>query len=210
MTKPWIVLGGGGHASVVVDTLRILGHTVIGYTDPANEAPPLLGVECLGGDDSLAAFAIDGIFLANGLGSTASTERRSDIYRHFISRGYGFPAILHPSAVVAASVHIGAGTQVMAGSVLQPSCKLGENVLINTRASVDHDCVIASDVHVAPGVTISGRVVIEEGAHIGTGATIVQCVRIGSRSVVGAGALVLRDVMPTTVVIGVPAMEHAR
>lgn len=209
MTKPWIVLGGGGHAGVVIDALLSLGQAVLGYTDPAREPRRILEIECLGGDDVIAAYGREEIQLANGLGSTASTERRAALYQHFASLGYAFPPIVHPSAVVARSVQVGSGAQVMAGVVLQPNCRVGENVLVNTRASVDHDCVIESDVHVAPGVTVSGSVVIERGAHVGTGATIVQGRRIGAQSIVGAGALVLRDVMPGTTVTGLPAKERA-
>lgn len=208
MTKSWIVLGGGGHAGVVIDTLLSLGKSVIGYTDPLGGTRRILEIQCLGGDDVIATYEREEIQLANGLGSTGSTERRAALHQHFASRGYAFPPIVHPSAVVARSVQIGTGTQVMAGAVLQPNSRVGENVLVNTRASVDHDCVIESDVHVAPGVTISGSVYIEKGAHIGVGATIVQGRRIGALCIVGAGALVLRDVMPGTTVTGLPARER--
>ena len=207
MTKPWIVLGGGDHAGVVIDTLLSLGQTVVGYTDPSSGSRRIQGIKCLGGDDVIAKYESHEIRLANGLGSTASTEQRASLYDRFASRGYEFPPVIHPSAVVSRSVQIGSGSQVMAGAILQPNGRVGENVLINTKATVDHDCVIESDVHLAPGVTVSGRVVIERGAHVGTGATIVQGRRIGVQSIVGAGALVLRDVMPGTTVVGLPAKE---
>jgi sugar O-acyltransferase (sialic acid O-acetyltransferase NeuD family) len=205
MTTPWVVLGGGGHAGVVIDTLLVLGETVIGYTDPASERGPILDIPCMGGDEMVDAYDRQEVHLANGLGSTARTDRRAELYHRFASRGYQFPTIVHPSAVVARSVQFGAGAQVLAGAVVQPNCRVGENVLINTRASVDHDCVIEADVHIAPGVTVSGGVVIEKGAHVGTGASIVEGKRIGAQSIVGAGALVLRDVMPGTTVVGLPA-----
>lgn len=205
MTGPWIVLGGGGHAAVVIDALLVLGQSVIGFTDPVPNAPPILGIECLGNDEAVSSYAVEDVCLANGLGSTSSTQRRATLYRDFAAQGFGFPPIVHPSAVVARSVQVGAGTQVLAGAILQPRCSVGENVLVNTRASVDHDCVIERDVHIAPGVTVSGGVVIEKGAHVGTGASIVQGCIIGSLSTVGAGAVVLRDVMPGVTVVGVPA-----
>jgi len=48
-------------------------------------------------------------------------------------------------------------------------------------------------------------VVIEDGAYIGAGAIILKGVRIGRCSMVAAGAVVREDVLPYTVVGGVPA-----
>lgn len=199
------MLGGGGHAAVVIDALLLLGQSLIGYTDPVPQAPPILDIEWMGSDEALGKYGVEDIFLANGLGSTSSTERRATLYHRFATLGFVFPPIIHQSAVVARSAHLGAGTQVMAGAIVQPRCRLGENILINTRASVDHDCVIEADVHIAPGVTVSGGVLIERGAHVGTGASIVQGCRIGSGSTVGAGSVVLHDVRPGITVVGVPA-----
>lgn len=52
-----------------------------------------------------------------------------------------------------------------------------------------------------------GRIVIRDNVHIGTNAVILPGVTIGENSVVGCGAVVTRDVMPNTVVGGVPARE---
>lgn len=208
--KPWIVLGGGGHASVIIDTLQALGGTVIGFTDPVSAQREILSVQRLGGDDVVEGYDWTEVLLANGIGSIASTMRRAELFRQYLSKGYSFPRIIHPSAVVAKSVRIGAGTQIMAGAVIQPNCVVGENVIVNTRASLDHDCVIESNTHIAPGVTLSGEVVVGRGAHVGVGATVLQGRRIGAGSIVGAGALVVEDVGPETTVVGVPARIRDR
>jgi len=205
VTREWIVLGDGGHAGVVIDALLLLGQSVAGYTSLAGTGRPILGVECLGDDDEVKNYGVEDVYLANGLGSTGSSDNRASLYQRFAARGFVFPHVVHPTAIVAQSVRIGAGTQVMAGAILQPKCQIGENVIINTRASVDHDCVIETDVHIAPGATVSGGVVIERGAHVGVGSSILQCCRIGSNSIVGAGAVVVRDVLSGITVVGVPA-----
>jgi sugar O-acyltransferase (sialic acid O-acetyltransferase NeuD family) len=203
--RPWIIIGGGGHASVVADTLLGLGAEVLGFTDPSGASADRLEMPHLGGDDALASNPPGSVTLAMGIGSVSRPARRAELFRRLRSLGYEFPPIVHPSAVVARSVGIGAGVQVMAGAVLQSNCVLGENTLINTCASVDHDCVIEANVHVAPGATVSGGVTIGSEAHIGAGATIIQGRRVGSASIVGAGAVVVRDVAPGDTVIGVPA-----
>jgi UDP-perosamine 4-acetyltransferase len=59
VSRPVIVLGGGGHAKVVIDALLAAGATVAGLCDPALavgvDGP--LGIPILGGDEALDAYA---------------------------------------------------------------------------------------------------------------------------------------------------------
>ena len=82
---------------------------------------------------------------------------------------------------------------------------LGDNVLVNTGAIVEHNSEIGSHAHIAVGATLASSVRVGEGVHIGAGATVLEGRSIGARAVVGAGAVVTRDVDPATVVAGVPA-----
>lgn len=208
MGKPWVVLGGGGHAKVVIDALLAGQHQVLGFTSPGAEVAAILGVERVGDDDALGRYPAGEVVLANGLGSVGSSDLRRELFLRFSAQSYSFPTIVHPSAVVASSVSFGSGVQVLAGAVVQPGCRIRENVILNTRSSLDHDCTIGAHAHVAPGATLSGGVVVGEGAHIGTGASVIQGVEIGERSVVGSGAAVVRDVPAERTVVGVPAKER--
>lgn len=75
----------------------------------------------------------------------------------------------HNRAVIGGDVLIGAGTVVMAGAVIQPGCRIGRHVIINTGATVDHDCVIEDYAHIAPGAHLCGHVKVGEGALVGVG-----------------------------------------
>ena len=71
---------------------------------------------------------------------------------------------------------------------------IGDNVIVNTNASVDHDCRIGQHVHLAPGVVVCGNVCVEELGHVGAGAKILQSVRVGAHALVSAGTLVKSDI----------------
>jgi sugar O-acyltransferase (sialic acid O-acetyltransferase NeuD family) len=202
---PVIVIGGGGHAKVLVSVLLLRERSVLGFADLNLKLPPLLGVPHLGNDSSVLDHPPDRVQLVNGVGSISSTRNHQNIYDKFVPKRYCFATVVHPSAVVAPEVQIEEGVQVLAGAVVQPGCRLGANVIVNTGARVDHDCIIGSHAHVAPGVTICGAVHVGTGAYIGAGATVIQGIRIGAGSVVGAGALVIRDVPQGARVVGVPA-----
>lgn len=202
---PVIVIGGGGHAKVLVSALLLCRRNVLGFVDLNPTAPPLLGIRCLGSDAAILLHAPGDVRLVNGVGSTGSTTSRQDIYDRFTREGYCFATVTHPLAIVAPEVQIEDGVQIMAGAILQPGTVVGSDAIVNTGAFIDHDCVVGAHAHISPGAVLAGGVRVDSGAHIGIGACIIQGVSIGAASVVGAGAVVIRDVPPGVTTVGVPA-----
>lgn len=203
--RPLIVIGGGGHARVLVSTLIQLGRCVLGFAENERSQADIFGIACLGDDKAVLAHDPAEVLLINGVGSVAAVANRVRVHEWFRARGYEFGSVVHPSAIVAAEVRLSAGVQVMAGAVLQTGVIAHENCIINTGALVDHDCVVAAHAHIAPGAVLCGDVHVGVGAHVGAGATIIQGRTIGSGSIVGAGAVVLSDVPESCTVVGVPA-----
>lgn len=202
---PVIVIGGGGHAKVLVSTLLLCRRNILGFVDLDPTSPPLLGIRCLGSDASVLHHAPGDVQLVNGVGSVSSTANRRDVYERFTQERYCFASVIHPSAIIAPEVQIEDGVQIMAGVILQPGSSVGSNAIVNTGAIIDHDCVIGAHAHIAPGAVLSGGVRVDSRAHIGTGACVIQGVSIGAASVVGAGAVVITDVPPGVTIVGVPA-----
>lgn len=206
MTLPVIVIGGGGHAQVVIEALHRCEIEIIGRTDAeAGRDADCLGVPMLGGDEVVLEHAPDSVRLVNGIGSVGDAGARQGVFERFRAGGYRFATMIHPSAVVAQDVVFGEGVQVMAGVVVQPGCRVGVNTILNTGAMVDHHCVIGDHTHIAPGAVLAGNVTTGSGVHIGAGATVIQNIDIGADSVVAAGAVVVDAVPAGTRVAGVPA-----
>src|ERR1039458_3463585 len=98
---PIIVIGGGGHAKVLVSTLLLCRRSIVGFVDLNPAAPPLLGISCIGTDAAVLLHAPGNVGLVNGVGSSASTANRQDVYDRFALEGYCFATVIHPSAIVA-------------------------------------------------------------------------------------------------------------
>ncbi|MCP6699715.1 acetyltransferase [Pseudomonas donghuensis] len=204
---PFVILGAGGHAKVLLSLLQALGAQVKGVCDPglaASSIPMWRGIVVLGGDEALEQFDPSHIALVNGMGQVVGSSRRRDIFVALTARGFRFPALVHPAAWVDASVILEAGVQVMAGAVIQPDATIGANTIINTGARVDHDCIIGSHVHVAPAAVLCGGVKVSPGAFIGAGSTTIQGLSIGEDGKVGAGTTLIRDLPAGHLVVGSP------
>lgn len=192
MNKSVLVLGAGGHATVVVEMLRQLNYKIVGLV--AQEQPvaqPVFdGIPCYLSDDDVLSFDKNTVLLVNAIGSLPGQNTRFKVYDKFKRLGYHFATLVSPSAIVSDYVTLSEGVQVMPGAIINANVCIGENSIINSGAIVEHDCVIGRHNHIAPGAVLSGGVIIGEFVHISTGATIIQGIHIGEHAVVGAGATV--------------------
>lgn len=206
-----VIVGGGGHARVLIDALRAAGETrTIGVLDAdrARIGTSVFGVPIVGDDAILPDLADSGTrYFAVGIGGTGDNAPRARLFEKAVSLGLQPLTIVHPRAVVSVFSVVGAGCQILAGAIVGPGVTLGCNVIVNTAAVVEHDCVIGDHTHIATGARLASTVRIGDRAHVGVAATVRQVITIGAASVVGAGAVVVKDVSPGTVVIGVPAKE---
>lgn len=204
-----IILGGGGHARVLVDLMRAAGlgdPEGILDADEARWGASLDGIPILGGDDLLPKVCEDGVSsFVVGLGSARDTGPRRRLFELALEHGVEPLSLRHPSAVCSGAATIGPGCQLLPGSIVNAGASLGSNVIVNSGAIVEHDCRVGDHVHVATGACLASGVAVGTGSHVGIGAVVRQRVTIGNDAVVGAGAVVVADVPPATIVVGVPA-----
>ena len=206
--KPKLVIwGASGHARVVADIIRAeQSYEIAGFLDdqnPERAQTEFCGTLILGGQEQLEGLLKRGIsHLIVAVGDCQARLRLSALAQ---SIGFKLATGIHPRATIAADVHIGDGTVIMAGAVINPGAHIGENVIINTCASVDHDCVIEDGVHISPGGRLAGNIIAGRAAWIGIGATIINGIRIGAGAIIGAGSIVLRDIPDDVCAYGVPA-----
>jgi UDP-perosamine 4-acetyltransferase len=205
---PILVLGGGGHAKGLIEALRLrdpeVTLAIVDANSPAGSS--VLGVPIIGTDEMINDAVTRGFrHFVVGLGGTGDNRPRARLFERARAAGLMPWTVLHPSATIAASARIGAGTQCLSGSVVCVEALTGDNVIVNSGAIVEHDCRIGNHVHIASGAVLAGAVEVGDLAHIGAGAVVLQTRTIGAGAIVGGGAVVTRSVGAGTTVYGVPA-----
>ena len=193
---PVIVLGAGGHAVVVISSLRRLGVKILGVTSVAKlETREILGVPVLGGDEEVLTKNPADIVLVNGIGAIEPGQTNRYLCAEKMrTLGYQFYTVVDPSAITVPEVSIGEGVQIMAGAVVQPRTSIGADCIINTGVQIDHDCEIGINCHVCPGTILAGHVQVGQGSIIGAGTTVIPGVKIGAGSLIAAGSVIFKDV----------------
>lgn len=194
--KPFVVIGAGGHARVVLEALHSTGRKAAALTDSdrARWGLELDGVRVAGGDDKLTDFPASAHDAAVGVGAARDTRLRRKVHEAAVAAGYSLPPVVAASAIVARSASLGAGAQVLTRAVVHPGSVIGAGAVVNTAAVVEHDCSIGAHAFIGPAAVLCGGVRLGAGAFIGTGAIILPGIRIGDGALVAAGAVVRRDV----------------
>lgn len=205
-----LIIGSSGHAKVAIDAIEKRGrYKIFGLIDDfRNVGEMTLDYKVLGGQNDIAALAqrhpISGVFIAigdNGLRAKVSQGIAKALPE------IEFVTAIHPSAIIGKDCAIGKGSIVMAGVVINPSCRIGNFCIVNTNASLDHDSLMEDFSSLAPKVAAGGNCVIGSYSAIGIGSSLFHKIRIGEHTVVGAGSVVSRDLPSFSVCYGVPAKK---
>ncbi len=192
--KSLVVFGAGGYSSVLIDTLYVLEENIVGIVDPKlSGTKKHMSIPVIDEESFLSGFDPEEIDIVNAIGSMPESSIRSDLSKRFRKLNYKFKTVVHPSAVLSESILVSEGSQILAGSVVQPNVTIGIDTIINTSASIDHDCRIGNYCHIAPGVIMSGNVSVGENCFIGTGSVIINNIKIGNNTLIAAGSTIFKD-----------------
>jgi len=212
--RPCIIWGATGQAKVAYDILFAEGTDVIHLFDNnLNTRSPLPDIPISYGHEGLLTFItalkdqrlspsdIDCVAAIGGSNGKARETMTQFMHR----QGFTPRSLIHKSAIVSPSSDIGKSVQLLAGAIIGAFASLGDYVIINSGANVDHDCVIGKGSHLAPMAALAGEVVVGENVFIGTNATVLPRIKIEDQALIGAGAVVTKNIPRGAIVAGNPA-----
>ena len=201
--RPLIIIGGGGHASILVDILLSQKRKILAIICPDNisERRVFSGIPHYINDDDVQRFSPEEVMLVNGIGMTPYSSVRKKINQYYLSQNYQFETIISNNAVISDYAEIRQGAQIFAGAIIQTGATISEHSIINTGAVIDHDSYIGMYNHIAPHATLCGNVNTEDDVYIGAGSCIVQNVKLAYGSIIAAGTTVLKNTSKLTLTI---------
>lgn len=186
-----IVLGNGGHAQSIVDTIECQGeYSIAGYI-VNGKVINRYDYPILGCDDDLEKIYASGIhYAALGIGYLGRGKLRQKLYSQLKTIGYSLPVLCDPTSIVSNKAVIGEGTFIGKGAIINSGAQIGKMCILNTGSIVEHNCEIGDFTHIAVGTVLCGDVKIGENTLVGANATVIQGRSVGSDSIVGAGEVV--------------------
>lgn len=204
MPDPLVVFGSGGHAKVIVEA--VLARTPDRAILLIDDSPNATGHELLGiavsGDRHRLSASLKKSPVALAIGQNGA---RAELMEWLLANGHELETVVHPTAVVGATVKIGIGAFIAAGAILTADASIGPGAIVNTGATVDHDCEIGDAAHIAPGVNLCGNVRVGARTLVGVGSSVRPGITIGEDIRIGAGSVVINDLAGSGTFAGNPA-----
>jgi len=187
-----LILGGGGHGRSVAEAVIATGrYRLVGFVDDAVPAPtsirawPVLGsIANLGRCRDLADAAIVAI------GNNGVREKLHGLVR---AAGFELATVIHPAAIVSPSAWVSAGSSVMAGAIVGTEARLGEGVIVNCGAVVDHDCQVGDFGHLSVNASMAGGAILGRGAWMQAGAVLGYGTELAAGSVLAPGQAIMKE-----------------
>jgi sugar O-acyltransferase (sialic acid O-acetyltransferase NeuD family) len=199
-----LIIGSGGHAKVVTETLEsLLNSTLIAVADQEKSRKDELFLSKYK-ITLLNEWSSEKMLFHTAIGNNLNRKQVTDECK---LEGKSPFNILHKNATISQysvlelGIFIAANATVASESIIQDGC------IINHGAVVDHNCLIGSFSHIAPNATIGGGVKIGEGCLIGSGSTILPNIKIGNNVVIGAGCVVTKNINDFETIIGNPGVK---
>jgi sugar O-acyltransferase (sialic acid O-acetyltransferase NeuD family) len=206
MTRDLVIVGAKGFAKEVLEILYQMEfkEKIFFFDDVTPDLPnDLFGYPIFKGIDEVKKYFSDESFdFSIGIGNP---HLRKKIFEKFSSIGGKFESTISPFAQIGHFDNfIGEGCNVMTGTVITNSIKLGKGCLINLNCTIGHDSVLGDFVELSPGTHVSGNCEIGELTQIGTNVTILPKIKVGKNAIIGAGSVITKDIPDNVLVVGVP------
>lgn len=121
-------------------------------------------------------------------------QLRQSKYELMKSLGYELVSYVCSKSVYWNDLNIGDNCFILENQTIQPTVKIGNNVMIWSTNHLGHNCQIKDHVYLASGITVSGHTVIGERTFVGVNAAFKDFIQIGSDCFITMGANIVKSI----------------
>lgn len=205
LKAPLIILGGGGHALVVAETIIAQDrYKLLGYIDFQAHSRMDQLTTYLGDYSEIPALSTHypNLHAVVGIGANHIRLEEATNWPQL-----HWATIVHPTAWVSPSSTLGEGTVVFANASVQAFAQIGKHCILNTASTLEHETSIGDFTHVGPSATTGGGVTVGSMCFMGLSSTILPGLTLLDKSRLGAGAVLTKSPPHKGTFIGCPAKE---
>ena len=127
---------------------------------------------------------------------------RTQKYFEAKNKGYLLVSYVCSKSIFWDDISIGDNCFILENQTIQPTVKIGNNVMIWSGNHLGHGCIIKDHTYLSSHICISGHSVIGESCFVGVNATFKDFVTVGNRVFIGMGAMVTKNIDDDSVVLG--------
>ena len=199
--KKLIIIGAGGYAKSVLDSIDYSKYEVCGFIDDFTKAKEHLGIEIIGNSlNNIKNKEQYCYFVAIG-----NNINRKKWFDNLVNEKLNVINVIDKTAIISKNANIGKGCFFGKMSIVNSGSTIGDNVIVNTKALVEHGCMVGNHCNLSTNSVINGETSIGEGSFIGSSSVVIGQLHIGKWSTIGAGAVVIRDIEDNVTAVGIPA-----
>lgn len=203
--KAVYIFGYSGHSFVIIDSLISNRMNVLGYYERQSSELNPYQLNYMDSEEDLQLLKIIGQNMV--FPSIGKNQIREKLIAMFTLNSLHQTKIIDPSANVSETASIGLSTYIGKNTCINSLANIGNGVIINTSAVIEHECVIHDFSHVAPGAILAGGVTIGKKVFFGAGSVAKEGVKVGDNCIIGAGSVVLQNIPKNEVWAGCPARK---
>ena len=191
--KSLLLIGCGGHARSLIDLIESAAvwqiHGLVGL--PYQVGSSVLGYPVIGSDSDLPALFEECSTAVLAIGQISDPGPRERLAAQLELLGFQFPVLISPHAAVSRHAHLGPGTTLAHGVIVNAGAVVGDHCILNSSSLIEHDVQIGNHCHISTGVLVNGGASIGSGSFIGSGVMIREGLNLPPLTVVSAGRRVM-------------------
>ena len=134
-----------------------------------------------------------------------SVRTHRDLYLKIAKTPYRKASFVSSRAIVDPTARIGENVLILPGTIVEPHVRIGNNCFVNSGAILTHHAHIGDHTIIAAGALIGGHTTIGKASLIGFRATILELIDVAEETLLAAGSLLTRSTEPHTAYRGAPA-----